>query len=90
MWKNAGALTRSAEPKSVTITAHSDPKAFAALVRPWLLQDEAVHCLPLGIVDALAANVSEAFVPRYWRPIMFVVRNLPEPVFQRIKALSGR
>lgn len=43
-----------------------------------------------GIVDALAANVHEAFVPRYWRPIMFVVRNLPEPVFQRIKALSGR
>jgi short-subunit dehydrogenase len=43
-----------------------------------------------GIVDALARNVSEAFVPRYWRPIMFVVRNLPEALFQRIGALSGR
>ncbi|HEX6243823.1 MAG TPA: SDR family NAD(P)-dependent oxidoreductase [Polyangiales bacterium] len=43
-----------------------------------------------GIVDALARDVSEAYVPRYWRPIMFVVRNLPEAVFQRIGALSGR
>jgi decaprenylphospho-beta-D-erythro-pentofuranosid-2-ulose 2-reductase len=43
-----------------------------------------------GIVDALARNSREAYVPRYWRPIMFVVRNLPEAVFQRIGALSGR
>lgn len=43
-----------------------------------------------GVVDALARNVSEAYVPRYWRPIMFVVRNLPESIFQRIPALSGR
>jgi short-subunit dehydrogenase len=43
-----------------------------------------------GIVDALARKVPEAYVPRYWRPIMFVVRNTPEWLFQRIGALSGR
>jgi decaprenylphospho-beta-D-erythro-pentofuranosid-2-ulose 2-reductase len=43
-----------------------------------------------GIVTALEHNVSEAFVPGFWRYIMFVVRNLPEPVFQRIGALSDR
>jgi decaprenylphospho-beta-D-erythro-pentofuranosid-2-ulose 2-reductase len=43
-----------------------------------------------GILDALAHNVREAYVPRYWRPIMFVVRNLPEALFQRIGALSNR
>jgi short-subunit dehydrogenase len=30
------------------------------------------------------------FVPWYWAPIMSVVRGLPEPIFQRIGALSGR
>jgi short-subunit dehydrogenase len=48
------------------------------------------HQAAQGIVDALARKVSEAYVPRYWRPIMFIVRNLPEPIFQRIGALSGR
>jgi decaprenylphospho-beta-D-erythro-pentofuranosid-2-ulose 2-reductase len=43
-----------------------------------------------GIVAALERNVSEAYVPGFWRYIMFVVRNLPEPVFQRIGALSDR
>jgi decaprenylphospho-beta-D-erythro-pentofuranosid-2-ulose 2-reductase len=43
-----------------------------------------------GIVAALERGVSEAYVPGFWRLIMFVVRNLPEAVFQRIGALSGR
>lgn len=43
-----------------------------------------------GIVSALARGREEAFVPGYWRPIMFIVRNLPEPLFQRVPALSGR
>lgn len=43
-----------------------------------------------GIVAALERGVAEAYVPGFWRPIMFVVRNLPEGVFQRIRALSGR
>jgi decaprenylphospho-beta-D-erythro-pentofuranosid-2-ulose 2-reductase len=43
-----------------------------------------------GVVRALAGSRHEAYVPGYWRPIMFVVRNLPEAIFQRVRALSGR
>jgi decaprenylphospho-beta-D-erythro-pentofuranosid-2-ulose 2-reductase len=42
------------------------------------------------IVRAIDAGVAEAFVPPHWRYIMWVVRNLPESVFQRVSALSGR
>jgi short-subunit dehydrogenase len=42
------------------------------------------------IVRVIDAGQTEAFVPRFWRPIMFTVRNLPESVFQRIGALSER
>jgi decaprenylphospho-beta-D-erythro-pentofuranosid-2-ulose 2-reductase len=42
------------------------------------------------IVRAVERGEQEAYVPRYWRGIMFVVRNLPELVFQRIGALSER
>lgn len=43
-----------------------------------------------AIIRALDAGVAEAFVPWYWRPIMSVVRNTPEAVFQKIRFLSGR
>jgi len=31
-----------------------------------------------------------AYVPGYWGPVMWVVRWLPEPIFQRLSFLSGR
>lgn len=43
-----------------------------------------------AIVEARSAGPTEAYVPRFWRPIMWLVRSLPEPVFQRLGALSGR
>ncbi|HEY6882202.1 MAG TPA: SDR family NAD(P)-dependent oxidoreductase [Polyangiales bacterium] len=43
-----------------------------------------------GIRRAIERGQSEAYVPRFWQPIMFAVRNLPEPLFQRVRALSGR
>lgn len=43
-----------------------------------------------AIVRALDAGVAEAYVPSYWAPIMAVVRRVPEPLFQRLRALSGR
>lgn len=43
-----------------------------------------------GIVRAIARGRAEAYVPWHWRPLMAVVRNLPEPVFQRLPSLSGR
>lgn len=42
------------------------------------------------IVDGIAAGVAEAYVPSYWRPILGLVRVMPEPLFQRIAALAGR
>jgi short-subunit dehydrogenase len=43
-----------------------------------------------GIVAAIDAGRAEAYVPWFWRPIMAVVRHLPERVLQRLPALSGR
>ena len=42
------------------------------------------------IVRAIDRGTAEAYVPWFWGPIMGVVRNLPEPLFQRLKFLSGR
>jgi decaprenylphospho-beta-D-erythro-pentofuranosid-2-ulose 2-reductase len=42
------------------------------------------------LVAAIDRGEGEAFVPRWWRPIMSVVRNTPEALFQRLRALSGR
>jgi decaprenylphospho-beta-D-erythro-pentofuranosid-2-ulose 2-reductase len=43
-----------------------------------------------GIASAIDAGRSEVFVPWYWWAIMLLVRNAPEPVFQRLRFLSGR
>lgn len=42
------------------------------------------------IVRAVDDGVAETFVPWYWRPIMGVVRNTPEGLFQKLPFLSGR
>jgi short-subunit dehydrogenase len=42
------------------------------------------------IERAIARRVRVTYVPKRWGLIMAVVRHLPEPVFQRIAALSGR
>lgn len=44
----------------------------------------------VGIVGAVDAGRAEAYIPWFWRPIMAVVRNLPEGILQRLPALSGR
>jgi short-subunit dehydrogenase len=43
-----------------------------------------------GIVDAIERGRRVAYLPWFWRPIMFVVRWLPEPIFQRFDFLAGR
>lgn len=43
-----------------------------------------------AIIRAIDRGASEAFVPSYWRGIMAIVRNTPEPLFQRLRFLSGR
>jgi short-subunit dehydrogenase len=42
------------------------------------------------IVAAMDRGVPEAYVPSFWAGIMPVVKNTPEPLFQRIRFLSGR
>jgi decaprenylphospho-beta-D-erythro-pentofuranosid-2-ulose 2-reductase len=42
------------------------------------------------IISAIDRDLPVAYVPAYWRYIMFVVRGLPESLFQRFSALSGR
>lgn len=42
------------------------------------------------IVRAIERGKPEPYVPWFWRPIMFGVRNLPEPIFQKFPFLSGR
>jgi decaprenylphospho-beta-D-erythro-pentofuranosid-2-ulose 2-reductase len=43
-----------------------------------------------GIARAIDRGQAEAYVPRFWQPVMFAVRNLPELLFQRVRGLSGR
>jgi decaprenylphospho-beta-D-erythro-pentofuranosid-2-ulose 2-reductase len=48
-----------------------------------------------AIARAIVAHLDrgrggEVYLPRYWAPIMSVVRRLPEPIFQRLTFLSGR
>lgn len=42
------------------------------------------------MLRAIEAGRAEAYVPGYWRPIMFAVRWMPEWLFQRLRFLSGR
>lgn len=42
------------------------------------------------IVRTIDRGRQEAYVPSWWRPVMFAVRNLPERLFQRVGALSAR
>lgn len=42
------------------------------------------------IMRAVARRRPEPFVPGFWRPLMFGVRNVPEFLFQRVRGLSAR
>jgi decaprenylphospho-beta-D-erythro-pentofuranosid-2-ulose 2-reductase len=43
-----------------------------------------------AIVAALDAGTAEAYVPAFWGPIMAVVRNVPERLFQALPFLVDR
>ncbi len=43
-----------------------------------------------GMVRAVERGQGEAYLPGFWRPIMAVVRALPEPALRRIPFLAGR
>ena len=37
------------------------------------------------ITDAILRGREESYVPGFWRPIMFLVRSIPEQIFKRMK-----
>ena len=43
-----------------------------------------------SIISAIDRGRPEPYIPWFWRPIMLVVRNLPEWAMQRLSFLSGR
>ena len=43
-----------------------------------------------GIIRALSGRRYEVYVPAYWSPVMWAVRNMPEWLFQRLAFLSAR
>ena len=43
-----------------------------------------------SLVAAIDGRGRDTYVPGFWRPLMFVVRMLPEALFQRLRFLSGR
>ena len=49
-----------------------------------------IDAVARSLVRVIDGPGGEAYLPRYWAPIMGVVRNLPEPIFQRLRFLSGR
>ncbi len=37
-----------------------------------------------GILNAIAARKDVVYLPKIWRPIMFLIRNIPEAVFKKM------
>src|SRR5438270_1564070 len=65
-------------------------------VKPGLIDTPMTASVKMGLLAASAQCVSEGiywamknrkevvYLPWYWRPIMLIVRNIPEPVFKRL------
>lgn len=54
----------------------------------------ALFATPDGVADRIVAALERGravtWLPWYWRPVLAVVRWLPEPIFQRFGFLAGR
>jgi short-subunit dehydrogenase len=37
-----------------------------------------------GIVQAMSKGKNEAYLPGFWRLIMFIIRHIPESIFKRL------
>lgn len=58
------------------MTAH-----FANKGALWASPDEVAR----GIVRAMRRGQSVVYLPRFWRPVMFAIRHLPERIFLRLR-----
>ena len=48
-----------------------------------LLWSDPAH-VAAGIVRAIERRAGVVYLPRYWRPIMAIIRSIPERAFQRL------
>ena len=81
LWKRGvGVTTVILGPIDTPMTADHDKNALFSTPQ----------AVARTIVAAIDRGDAEVFAPWYWAPIMRVVRNLPEPIFQRLRFLSGR
>lgn len=80
LWPAVSVHTLKLGPVDTPMTASHDKNALFA-------DPESVAA---DVLKAIDNDVAEAFVPWFWRPIMRTVERLPEPLFQRLKFLSGR
>jgi decaprenylphospho-beta-D-erythro-pentofuranosid-2-ulose 2-reductase len=80
LWPKVGVHTIKLGPVDSPMTV-DHPKNVLFATCPRVAKD---------IIRVVDNNVAEAYVPYYWWPIMKLVKNLPEWVFQRFASLSGR
>jgi decaprenylphospho-beta-D-erythro-pentofuranosid-2-ulose 2-reductase len=43
------------------------------------------HDIATGIVRAIDRSATVVYLPAFWRPIMFIIRSVPESLFRRLK-----
>lgn len=80
LWPHVGVQCIKLGPVDTPMTRdHAKNPLFA---RPGPIADR--------ILRAIDRREGEIYAPWYWRVIMWWVRNLPEPIFQRIRFFSGR
>jgi short-subunit dehydrogenase len=53
--------------------------------RPGMFLVASPEAVARGIVRAIDGGADEVYLPGFWRAIMFIIRNIPERVFKRLK-----
>jgi len=80
LWPHVSVTTILLGPVDTPMTAqHTKSPAFVSSVSA-----------ARGVVSAIDRKKKEAYVPGRWALIMWLVRTMPEFIFQRLRFLSGR
>lgn len=80
LWKKVTVTTIKLGPVDTPMTVSHQKNAS------FITSEQAAR----GIVRAIDRKKQEAYVPGYWRPILWAVRTMPETIFQRLGFLSDR
>jgi short-subunit dehydrogenase len=73
----SGVAVVTVKPGFVDTPMTADLKKNALFATP----DKVAH----GILRAADKGRDEVYLPFFWRPIMFIIRSIPERVFKRLK-----